>query len=57
MAKFSDLVKGFRSNVRDGIPSTLIFTGDKVHLTAERKDGFVGICDRPKPKATSKGVK
>ena len=46
MAKFSELVKGFRSNVRDGIPSTLIFTGDRVHLTAERGDGYVGICGR-----------
>lgn len=57
MAKFADLVKGFRSNVRHGIPSTLIYTGEVVHLTAERKNGLVGICGRPGPKNEPKGGK
>ena len=45
MKKFTELVTDFRANVRDGIPSTLTFTGKKVRLTAERKDGRTGVCD------------
>ena len=50
MAKFSDLVKGFRSNVRDGIPSTLTFDGYHIHLTSKDRRGYVGIAERPKAK-------
>ena len=55
MAKLSELVRGFRANVRNGIPSTLMYRGESVYLTSERKEGFVGICNRTTTAKPPKG--
>jgi len=46
--KFSELVKGFRTNVRDGVPCELKFTGRTILLTAA--DTIIGEARRPKPR-------
>ena len=47
MATLNQLIKGFRANVREGIPTTLTFTGEDIHLTAAHRLGFVGISSKP----------
>jgi hypothetical protein len=58
MAKLSELIRGFRANVRNGIPSTLMFREGNVHLTAEMgMNGYVGLCRKPTTNTTPKGGK
>lgn len=47
MATLAELIKGFRHNVRAGYQTTLISTGDKIHLTCEHQKGYVGISNKP----------
>jgi len=44
MATLSELIKGFRSNVREGIPTEIAFDGEYIRMNARGKKGFVGIC-------------
>ena len=47
MATLSKLIKGFRANVRDGIPTTLYFSGKEIALSTNNNKGLVGMCTRP----------
>lgn len=55
MATLAELIKGFRANVRDGIPTTLMYGGAKqiggddfISLSCEwKRNGFVGLCLKP----------
>ena len=49
MAKLSELVRGFRANVREGIPSQLTYDGAFVELKTEDPRGVVGICKKTTP--------
>ncbi len=47
MAKFTELVRGFRTNVRDGIPSVLHYDGRFVRLVCSSNiNGYVGLTTR-----------
>ena len=54
MATLAGLIKGFRHNVRNGYPSTLMFREGKVYLSVEpiNSNGYVGICSKPSTKKT-----
>lgn len=49
MSKMSDLIKGFRYNVKHGYQTTLIHTPSdgRIHLTSDNVKGYVGIADNP----------
>jgi hypothetical protein len=47
MATLAQLVKGFRANVRNGIPTTLYFSGKDVSLSTNDNKGIVGMTTRP----------
>ncbi len=47
MASFSELVRGFRSNVREGIPTVLHYDGKSIKLDSSPNiNGFVGLTTR-----------
>lgn len=47
MATFSELVRGFRCNVREGIPTILSFDGAHVKLNCSPSlNGYVGLATR-----------
>lgn len=47
MAKLSELVKGFRANVREGIPAVLKYDGERIYLHCSKfTDGYVGLTTR-----------
>lgn len=58
MASLAELVKGFRANVRAGIPSNLQFDGKRIYLNIgdqehiDNRKGYVGIGTAPKPEGT-----
>lgn len=47
MAKLQELIKGFRANVRAGIPTGVAFDGKNLYLTADDTKAFVGMSDKP----------
>lgn len=47
MAKLSELVKGFRANVREGIPTVLLYNGKNIYLNCSPNiNGYVGLTTR-----------
>ena len=54
MATLSELIKGFRANVRDGIPTTLYFSGKEIILSTNNNKGFVGMTTQPGVKQPNK---
>ena len=47
MATFSELVRGFRCNVRDGIPTVLAYDGKTIKLNCSSNiNGYVGLTTR-----------
>ncbi len=47
MATVAQLTKGFRENVRDGIPTEMVYKDGTVYLNATHPRGQVGICCKP----------
>ncbi len=47
MAKLSELVRGFRANVREGIPTVLAYDGTSIKLNCSPNiNGYVGLATR-----------
>ena len=49
MATLSELIKGFRANVRGGIQTELYFSGKTISLSCPNKEpqGYVGLTTQP----------
>ena len=47
MAKLSELVRGFRTNIREGIPTVLSYDGNSIKLNCSANiNGYVGLATR-----------
>ena len=47
MAKLSELVRGFRTNIREGIPTILLYDGERISLNCSPNvNGYVGQATR-----------
>jgi len=47
MAKLSELVRGFRANVREGFPTVLHYDGKYIRLNCSKHtNGYVGLATR-----------
>lgn len=48
MSKSSDLVKGFRANVKEGIPTIMVYDGRNIKLNCSPNiNGYVGLTTAP----------